>query len=174
MQESSSKRRFYLNRKTDNNSYSSPIKYQKNGIKDNKASNNINTKGRFIGLNTDSFDLMKKTKTNYANKNKNAIQEDNTLGQSQLKFQKSNDNIFKTQKNLSKFNSSSTTNMMKNNKNINDKKNNNNNNYSSKRYHIYLQKKNDNNKTTREDNSKSREIFFKDNTVKVVLEPPSK
>jgi hypothetical protein len=121
MQDSSSKRRFYLNRKTQNNTYSSQINYLKNGIKDNKASNNISTERRFIGLNSDSFDLMKKTKTKYSNKN--AIQEDNTLSRSQMKLQKSNDNIFKTQKNLSKFNSSSTTNMMKNNKNINDKKN---------------------------------------------------
>jgi hypothetical protein len=109
---------------------------------------------------------MKKTKTKYANKN--AIQEDNTLSRSQMKLQKSNDNIFKTQKNLSKFNSSSTTNMMKNNKNINDKKNINNSNYSSKRYHTYLLKKNDYNdynddKTKREDISKSRDKFFKDN-----------
>ena len=148
MQDSSSKRRFYLNRKTQSNSYSSPNKYENKIINDIKASNNISKRGRILGLNTDSFDLMKKTKRNYTNRV--ITEEDNYLNRSQLKLQRSNENIFKNAKNISNFKSPSSGNM------LNDKKrsiiNNNRDNYNlnSNKYYNYLQKKSDNKTITQD------------------------
>ena len=157
MQDSSSKRRFYLNRKTQSNSYSSPNKYENKIINDIKASNNISTRGRILGLNSDSFDLMKKSKRNNTNRVV-VTEENNNLNRSQLKLQRSNDNILKNSKNINNFKSPSSGNM------LNDKKrsiiNNNRDNYNlnSKKYYNYLQKKTDN-KTITQNKEESRNYF---------------
>ena len=170
MKDNSSKRRFYLNRKVQNNSYSSPYNSEKNKDKDIKLSNDIHYKGKYVGLNPDSSKIMKYTNNRYSNRT--VIQEDMSLTQSRINnyLQKSNDNIFKNNKSSNNFNSHSLGKKYLNNSNINSKNNNNNNNnkntnnnnITNLRYYNYMQKKPDYSKVN-QDSSNSHIYIISDN-----------
>ena len=148
MKDNYSKRRLYLDKKVQNNSYSSPYNSEKNRDKDIKLSKDIHYKGKFVGLNADSSKIMKNANNRYSKRT--VIQEDISLTQSKINnyLQKSNDNIFKNNKFSNNFNYQSLDKKYLNNSNNNSKSNNNNkstniNNISNLRYYNYMQKKPD-------------------------------
>ena len=105
MKDNYSKRRFYLNKKGQNSSYTSPYNMEENKFKDLKNSEKIEPNKRFFALQSENLDTAKNPKNIITNITVvNVVNKDISLNpKNQRKknnyLQQSNDNIYKSNEN---------------------------------------------------------------------------